>query len=233
MRAVLLILSTLLALVACQDDNGDTKSGQAEVSNSTDSTALRRDSRRRLLNNRTMAHEEVVALGEDFADKMDGITLVEARECRISYYAMSEHFEDEREDGFDGDFRKWDRTEGFAQHLTFAYFGFDRAVKRLEIERAMAAMGNAPESVKRQAIREGIDHSTAENLIWCDFEDLEVEDMETPSFRTFCTHYNDYREQQKHYRVWKDFHKFCHSLLINYLEDGIIDQELYLTSPLR
>lgn len=234
MRISALVVSAAMVLGGCSSDDASQNSEIVKVSDSQErSTPLRRDSRKRLVDGRTMDIEEIMALAEDFSEKMDGITLVEAKECRILLYSMSGHFDDEREDGFDGDFRAGDRSEAFAQKLAFLYFGFDRAVKRLEIEQAIANLGNAPESIKKQVIREGIEHSTAENLIWCDYESLQSEDMDTISYKNFCAHYDDINERRRVHIIWKNFHKYCFRLESSYLKDGVIDPEIYAESVLR
>ncbi len=234
MRGIIFIILAALVLAGCSEGELKTRSKTVSAdSNAEQATPLRRDSRRRLLRGRSMELDELMALAEDFSDKAEGITLTEAKECRIGLYAMSMHFEEERSDGFDGDFRKADRDESFVQRLTFAYYGFDRMVKRLEIDEAMAELGNAPESVKRQIIREGIDHSTAENLIWCDYDSLTPNDMDTPSYRTFCAYYDDVKETIRQRQVWRNYFKYCHELQMNYLEDGGIDSAIYQQSILR
>lgn len=234
MRISALVVLAAMVLGACSSDDASQNTEIVKVSDSQErSTPLRRDSRKRLVDGRTMDIEEIMALAEDFSEKMEGITLVEAKECRILLYSMSGHFDDEREDGFDGDFRAGDRSEAFAQKLAFLYFGFDRAVKRLEIEQAIANLGNAPESIKKQVIREGIEHSTAENLIWCDYESLQSEDMDTISYKNFCAHYDDINERRRVHTIWKSFHKYCFRLESSYLKDGVIDPEIYAESVLR
>ena len=234
MQNLIFVILTAVFLAACSGEGSGKSSDSPEVSKTKErASPLRRDSRQRLVAGRTMDIEEIMALAKDFSEKMDGITLVEAKECRILLYSMSSHFDDEREDGFDGDFRDGERSEGFAQKLAFLYFGFDRAVKRLEIEQALAKLGNAPESIKRQVVREGVEHSTAENLIWCDYESLKSEDMETISYKNFCAHYDDINERRRIHATWKNFHKYCFRLESSYLKNGMIDPEIYAESLLR
>lgn len=230
----LLAVAASLTLLSCAGEETASKSSETSAEEKDgSSTALRRDSRRRLLRGRAMELDEILAMAEDFSEKVEDITLVEAKECRIGLYALSMHFEEEREDGFDGDFRKADRDQEVVNRMTFAYYGFDRMVKRLEVEEAMDALGNAPESVKRQVIREGIEHSTAENLIWCDFDSLKTNDMDTPSFNAFCAHYDDFGETLRRRHIWRNFYEFCHVLQLDYLDDGLIDPASYEESLLR
>lgn len=214
----------LLILAGC---GGETPK-QSDVKSDSE---LRRDSRLRVLEGRDMLPTELEALGQDFAENIERMTLNEAKQCRVSLYTESQHFKMGYPSGFDRDFREQDREQAEANFYTFLYYAIDEIVVLREREFEKKNITDAPESVQRQILREGKFHQTVESLARCKMELIPREDTDLPYFKLFCQG-TDSVDRNVYERRIDAMQKYCEALGREYLENGSIDPDSYEKSPL-
>ncbi len=225
MRYLMTSIMALLMATGC--DSGDDVKTKPIKSESE----LRRDSRLRLLEGRDMLPKELQALGEDFAENITNMTQNEAKQCRVSLYTKSDHFKAGYPTGFDVDFREKDREQLEAQFYTFLYYGIDEIVQRRERETEEKNLADAPDSVKRQILREGNFHKTVESLARCKMEEIPREDSNLPYFKLFCLGTSSVERKIHENRIHM-MQKYCEALGREYLETGTINPDSFESSPM-
>jgi len=190
------------------------------------------ESRVRLLDGANVSVTELETLGKSFGEKLTGLTLPEAKECWVTLYTQTYHFESGNPSAFSGDFSQPGRESSVANQMTFAYYGFDAAVKRLEREMAKEEMSDAPESVQKQILRAGDFHRSVVSLARCKYEDIAIEDKPAPYFQIFCEGAG-IGQRNSQYATRSKMQDHCNQMASSFLETGDIKPDLLEDTPMR
>jgi len=185
-----------------------------------------------LLAGQKISPNDLRDIGIDFGKKLAVLKLTEAKECRVGLYIQSEHFRSGNPTGFNVDFSQADRDRGEADLLSFAYYGFNHAVRQLEVEKIKSDMSDAPASIRNQAVGKGDFYTSVVALSRCKFEDMAAIDSQLPYYKIFCVAAGASKRERQNQQQAK-MNTICDDLSLEYLKTGYVDMSLLETSPLR
>lgn len=190
------------------------------------------ESRYRILKGEDVSQKDIQRVGEIFGSKITDLSLWEAKECRVTLYTQSAHFNSGNPTGFTGDFAQQDRDKSDANRMTFAYAAFDYAVKHREKEKAVSEMEDAPQSVQKQILRQGEFYTSVLSLARCKPDEMIRGDSNTPYFQVYCVGAGKTkrREQNTTRALMADY---CNTLASEFLETGGVKPSVLTNSPMR
>jgi len=194
MRNIIGAVFASVFLMAC--GSGETEKSEA-VKAKPEQPVLTEDTGQKFLEGVQLSSNEIEALGKNFGSKLTDLKLEEAKECWVGLYTQSLHFQSGNPTGFDFDFTQGGREQSEADRLTFAYYGFDNAVNRLEKDKAILEMIDAPESAKNQILKDGAFHQSVTSLARCKVEDMILEDSYLPYYQIYCVAAGPTKRQQQ------------------------------------
>ena len=225
MRNIGIAIAAIALCAACGEKEESTRSFTPAVKTES-------ESRMRLLDGANVSVSELETLGKSFGEKLTGLTLPEVKECWVSLYTQSDHFESGNPSAFSGDFSQPGREDSVANQMTFAFYGFDAAVKELEKEGARAEIADAPESVQKQILKAGEFHRSVVSLARCKYEDIAIEDKPAPYFQIFCEGASN-QERNRQYQLRSKMQDHCNQMASSFLEIGDIKPSLLEDTPMR
>ena len=179
-----------------------------------------------------LTRSEIQEAGKVFGGQIQDLTLAEAKECRVGLYIKSRHFNSGDPTAFTNDFSQDDREQSEVNRMTFAYKGFDEAVRNLEIQRVRDEMSDAPESVQKQILREGGFHKSVVGLARCKQEEMTAEDSQVVYFQIYCAAAGITRRNQQ-YRMQAKMETHCNQLADSFIDTGAVNPSLLENTPMR
>lgn len=225
MREILAGLLVLGLTVSCDSQKPVENDAPAKVKPTS-------ESRYRLSSGLPVTPSELDGLGKIFAGQLTDLTLPEAKECWVSLYTQSLHFESGDPSGFTGDFSQPGRDASDAANMTFAFYGFEQAVRDLEKSKISDEMADAPESIKKQILKGGEFHKSVVSLARCKFDDMIPEDSYMPYYLIYCAGAG-IEERNKQYEMQANMRDHCNLLVNSFLETGDINPALLSDTPMR